>query len=267
MISLAEPTPGFSALMRQYKRQVDELLNRLALPSEPVSLKASDNLLSAGMIAGKTYLVKTGMVGVKSMGRRLFTWDEGDLILPDAAPDASDSLAYTTEAPVMLQCYDTLTLVRAALSDAESARMWTRMLMTQQSIVMRLLASQSDAETQTTPGFAYYQPGDLIIEQGDRADYVFSLFEGSADVIVDHVVVGEVSEGEVLGALAVLTHSPRSATVRARTRCSVVKVPKDQFKTLIRSNPTMIHGLMTDMAKQIKKLNDKVVQLSGQAVS
>jgi CRP/FNR family transcriptional regulator, cyclic AMP receptor protein len=267
MISLAEPTPGFSALMRQYKRLVHELLNRLSLTPETISLGTSSNLLGAGMTAGKTYLVKTGMVGVKSMNRRLFTWDEGDLILPDAAPEAADSLQYVSEAPVILHCYDTLELVRAALTDSDSARLWTRLLMTQQSILIRLLTAQSDADTQTTPGFAYYQPGDNIIEQGDRPDYVFSLFEGSADVIVDDVVVGEVGEGEVLGALAVLTHAPRSATVRARTRCSVVKVPKDQFKTLIRSNPTMIHGLMTDMAKQIKKLNDKVVQLSGQSVS
>jgi len=262
MISLAEPTPGFSALMRQYKRLVNELLAQLSLTPETLSLGASNNLLDAGMSAGKTYLVKTGMVGVRSMDRRLFTWDEGDLILPDAAPDAPDSLQYVSEAPVILHCFDTLELVRAALASAESARIWTRLLMTQQSIVLRLLTAQSDADPQTTPGFAYYQPGDAIIQQGDSPDYVFSLFEGSADVLVDDVVVGEVGEGEVLGAMALLTHSPRSATVRAKTRCSVVKVPKDQFKTLIRSNPTMIHSLMTDMAKQIKKLNEKVVQLS-----
>lgn len=263
MISLAEPTPGFSVLMRQYKRIVNELLAQLSLTPETLSLNASNDLLKAGMSVGKTYLVKTGMVGVRSMDRRLFTWDEGDLILPDAAPDAPDSLQYASEAPVILHSFDTLELVRAALASAESARVWTRLLMTQQSIVLRLLTAQSDTDPQTTPGFAYYQPGDAIIKQGDSPDYVFSLFEGSADVLVDNVVVGEVGEGEVLGAMALLTHSPRSATIRAKTRCSVVKVPKDQFKALIRSNPTMIHGLMADMAKQIKKLNEKVVQLSA----
>ena len=37
MISLAEPTPGFSALMRQYKRLVNELLGSLSLVPESVS--------------------------------------------------------------------------------------------------------------------------------------------------------------------------------------------------------------------------------------
>src|SRR5690606_39447454 len=120
----------------------------------------------------------------------------------------------------LLAGYDTLELVRAALAKDDTARVWTRLLMTQQAIMLRLLAAQVDEETQTTPGFAYYMPGDIIIRQGDPADYVFSLFEGSADVMVDDVVVGAVNEGEVLGALAVLTHAPRSATVREIGRAS-----------------------------------------------
>lgn len=263
MISYNEPSAGFQALARQYKRLTQELLAGLNLTPESVSLEASKALLQNGMDGGKTYLVKTGMVVVRCMERPMFSWDEGDLILPDSAPDGQDALQYQADGPVILQAFDTLALVRGALASDACARLWTRLLMTQQALLLRLLAAQSNIEPQATPGFAYYQTGDIIIQQGNPADYVFSLFEGTAEVIVDDVVVGEVGEGEVVGALAVLTHSTRSATVRARSRCSVVKVPKDQFKSLIRSNPTMIHGLMTDMARQIKKLNDKVVQLAG----
>ena len=215
------------------------------------------------MHPGKAYLVKGGMLTMRCEGRKLLTWDEGDLILPDTAPDAPDTMKYSSDSAVLLAGYDTLELVRAVLADDETSRLWTRLLMTQHGMMVRLLAAQVDEEPQTTPGFAYYMPGDVIIRQGDNADYVFSLFEGDADVLVDDIVVGHVNEGEVLGALALLTHSPRSATVRAKSRCSVVKVPKDQFKTLIRTNPTMIHGLLTDMANQIKKLNAHVVELSG----
>lgn len=264
MISLAEPTAGFSALARQYKRLARELLDKLGLDAQTLQLPPCHNAFKSGMQAGKTYFVKGGMLNVACQGRKLLTWDEGDLILPDIAPDAPDAMHYSSDSAVLLAGYDTLELVRAALAHDDTARLWTRLLMTLQGVSLRLLAAQVDEETQTTPGFAYFMPGDIIIRQGDPADYVFSLFEGKAEVMVDEVVVGEVNEGEVLGALAVLTHAPRSATVRARTRCSVVKVPKDQFKHLIRTNPTMIHGLLTDMANQIKKLNTQVVELSGQ---
>lgn len=262
MISLAEPTAGFSALVRQYKRLVRELLDKVSLQAESVQLPATDDAFKQGMSPGKTWLIKGGMLSMRCQGRKLMTWDEGDLILPDAAPDTDDTMKYSADHSVLLAGYDTLELVRTALANEDTARLWTRLLMTQHGIFARLIAAQLDEETQTTPGFAYFMPGDVIIRQGDSADYVFSLFEGSADVLVDDVVVGEVNEGEVLGALAVLTHSPRSATVRAKSRCSVVKVPKDQFKNLIRHNPTMIHGLLTDMANQIKKLNAHVVELS-----
>lgn len=264
MISLAEPAGGFSGLARQYKHQVNELMQAIDLPGETLQLEATEDATRQGMDPGRTYLIKGGMLGMKCQNRRLFMWDEGDLVLPDAAGD-KDAITWFAESAVLLAGYDTIELVRAILANDDTARTWTRVLMIQQGLMVRILAARVEEEPHTTPGFAYYQPGDTIIKQGDPADYVFSLFEGAADVLVDNVVVGQVGEGEVLGAMALLTHSRRSATIRAKTRCSVVKVPKDQFKTLIRTNPTMIHGLLTDMARQVKRLNQQVVELTEKA--
>jgi CRP-like cAMP-binding protein len=100
----------------------------------------------------------------------------------------------------------------------------------------------------------------VIITQGERAQYVFNLTAGLADVLVDDVPVGIISPGEIFGAMAALTHADRSATVRARSRCSVVKVPTSQFTDLIRSNPATIHALLTDMANSIVSLNEQLVQ-------
>lgn len=261
MISLAEPAGGFSSLMRQYKRLVNELMQAVDIQGETLQLDATEDASKQGLDPGRTYLIKGGMLGMKCQHRRLFMWDEGDLVLPDAAGEG-DAVTYFAENAVLLASYDTIELVRAILATDDTARTWTRLLMTQQGLMVRILAARVEEDTHTTPGFAYYQPGDIIIAQGDPADYVFSLFEGDADVLVDDVVVGQVGEGEVLGAMALLTHSPRSATIKAKSRCSVVKVPKDQFKNLIRTNPTMIHGLLTDMARQVKKLNHQVVELT-----
>lgn len=263
MISFAEPTGGFPALARQYKKLVSELLARVQVQPHILQLPATRNAMKAGMKPDAIYLIKGGMLGMSCQNRKLLIWDEGDLILPDAAPDLDDAMHYHAEGAVLLAAYDTRELVQAVLASDDTARLWTRVLATLQAMVMRLLAAHVGEEAQATAGFASFEAGDIIIRQGDPADYVFSLFEGCADVLVDDVVVGEVNEGEVLGAIAVLTHAPRSATVKARTRCSVVKVPKDQFTHLIRTNPTMIHGLLTDMANQIRKLNATVVELSG----
>ncbi len=77
------------------------------------------------------------------------------------------------------------------------------------------------------------------------------------------VPAGGIEEGEIFGAMAVLTNADRTATVMARDRCSVVKVPKEQFADLIKSNPTTIHSLLIDMANSIVNLNEQLVGLRG----
>ena len=83
-----------------------------------------------------------------------------------------------------------------------------------------------------------------------------------AEVLVDDVTVGRIGEGEIFGAMAALTHADRSATVRAKTTCSVVKVPKEQFTDLIKSHPATIHSLLIDMANSIVNLNEQLVGIS-----
>ena len=84
-----------------------------------------------------------------------------------------------------------------------------------------------------------------------------------AEVLVDEVTVGRIGEGEIFGAMAALTNADRSATVRAKTNCSVVKVPKEQFTELIKNNPATIHSLLIDMANSIVNLNEQLVGLRG----
>ena len=260
MISVAEASGGFAALSRMYKRQVNELIGQLPLQAQTLPLIPTDDAFKHGMCGDTTYVIKGGMLGMRCQDRKLFIWDEGDLILPDAG---NNEITYYAESAVLLAAYPTVKLVEAILEDAQLARLWTRILTTQQAMLVRLLAAHIPEESYTTTGFAYFEPGGVIIRQGEPADYVLSLFEGDAEVLVDDVVVGAVSEGEIVGAIALLTQSPRSATVRAKTRCSVIKVPKHEFKDLIRSNPGMIHSLLTDMARQIKTLNGQVVELSA----
>ena len=129
--------------------------------------------------------------------------------------------------------------------------------------MLRIAAVYVPDEAAATPGFEDYEAGDIIIRQGERADFVFTMSSGVAEVLVEDVTVGRIGEGEIFGAMAALTHADRSATVRAKTACSVVKVPKEQFTELIKSNPATIHSLLIDMANSIVNLNEQLVGLRG----
>lgn len=266
MIPQAEVDASFQALAQQYRKIAADITARVGGEPQPLKLDHTRDALSAGLNPNRIYRVDEGLVTVVYDKRPLFTLEAGELLLPDAGLQASASSAilnYEAGEGAVLACFDTIQFMHTVLGEREVARAWTKLLLTQHAMMLRLVASLTDKETQATPGFQYFSPGDVIIHQGDRADYVFSLFEGEAEVLVDGVVVGHINEGEIIGALAVLTDQPRSATVRAKVRCAVVKVAKDQFAMLIRSNPSMIHSLLVDMARHIMRLNKQVVTLTA----
>jgi CRP-like cAMP-binding protein len=149
------------------------------------------------------------------------------------------------------------------LNEPNATRLWTRMLVTYAGMMARITAANAIDDAVATPGYEVYEPGDIIIRQGERADYVFNMSSGTAEVLVDDITVGRIGDGEIFGAMAALTHADRSATVRAKTSCSVVKVPKEQFTQLIKSNPATIHSLLVDMANSIVNLNEQLVGLRG----
>ena len=107
-----------------------------------------------------------------------------------------------------------------------------------------------------------FAPGDIIIREGDTADYVYSLSIGHAEASQSGVKVGEIYAGEVFGALAAFSGIQRNATVTATSNCEVEAVNKDSFITLARRQPDVCVKLINDMARLITDLNDSILMLS-----
>ena len=265
MLANADLAQDFFVLNQQYKRLVAALLESIDVHSMPLEIEATDNALLRGMEGDKIYYIESGSLSARYRERTIYLLDEGDLLLPDVGGigDSEIAVSYASENGAILSGYPALEFMRRVIADAALGKLWTRLLITQLGMNLRLTAALTDDDTHATPGFEIYNPGDVMIRQGDRADFVFNLTEGSAEVVVDGVTVGGIEEGEIFGAMAVLTNADRTATVMAKGRCSVVKVPKEQFADLIKSNPTTIHSLLIDMANSIVNLNEQLVGLRG----
>ena len=110
-------------------------------------------------------------------------------------------------------------------------------------------------------GFRHFAAGDQLIQQGDDAEHVFIIIEGHAEAFVDGQKVGDVQKDEIFGAMAVFTGEKRSASVVASEPCTVMVIPKDQFLSLMQSNPRIAHSLIEGMARRIDLLNREVTQL------
>ncbi|MBN7799084.1 Crp/Fnr family transcriptional regulator [Parahaliea mediterranea] len=263
MLANAELAQDFNKLNQQYKELVTALLDVVNIPPVRLEVDATPEGHFRGFDGGKFYLIDSGSISARYRGRTVYFLEEGDMLLPDIAGVTHKDMAvfYGSEAGASLYSYPALEFMQRVFAEPTAIKLWTRLLITYAGMMLRLTAARTNEDSQATPGFEIYEPGEIIIRQGDRADYVFNLSTGVAEVLVDDVTVGRIGEGEIFGAMAALTHADRSATVKAKTSCAVVKVPKEQFTDLIKSNPATIHSLLIDMANSIVNLNEQLVGL------
>jgi CRP-like cAMP-binding protein len=265
MLAKVDLDQDFTILNQQYQKLIRALLDVVRIPGQRIEVEATEEGNFRGFDGSKFYVVESGSVTARYKDRAIYILEEGDILLPDitGTSDSEVAVFYGSEAGATLNCYPGLEFMSRVFSDPAAVKLWTRLLVTYSGLMLRLSAARTEADHDTTPGFEVYSPGEVIIRQGDRADYVFNMSEGIAEVLVDDVPVGRIGEGEIFGAMAALTNADRSATVRAKSYCSVVKVPKEQFTELIRSNPDTIHSLLVDMANSIVNLNEQLVGLRG----
>ena len=81
------------------------------------------------------------------------------------------------------------------------------------------------------------EPGEEIVREGAPADKFFILVDGEVEVVRD--VDGEerrlatMEKGQFFGEIAILRDTPRSATVRALTRVTLLAMERETFKNLV----------------------------------
>ncbi len=92
--------------------------------------------------------------------------------------------------------------------------------------------------------------GTVIIRQGDTADFFYVIDAGRVEVTQtsregDQArVLRQMGAGEVFGEIGMLTGVPRTATVTAMTKTTLVALDKDAFLELVASGPGLTYGLL-----------------------
>ncbi|MBT4520964.1 MAG: cyclic nucleotide-binding domain-containing protein [Halieaceae bacterium] len=263
MLANAEVAQDFRNLNQQFRQLAEELVEAVGIPAIRLEVNASIGGNFRGFDRNKLYVVKSGSITAHYQDRTVYLLEEGDILMPDITgnSDPAATVFYGSEAGASLLSFPALEFMQRVFQDQASIKLWTRLLITYAGLMFRITAAFSPEDTSATPSYEVFEPGEIIIRQGERSDDVFNLSSGVAEVMVDEVKVGRISEGEIFGAIAALTHAKRSATIIAKTHCSVVKVPKEQFTVLMKINPATIHSLLIDMANSIVNLNEQLVGL------
>jgi NTE family protein len=98
--------------------------------------------------------------------------------------------------------------------------------------------------------------GGWLFREGDASDGLYVLGAGRLEVVREagdtEVVMRSLRPGAVLGELAILTGSKRSASVRARRDCVLLKLSSDAFLELVEQDGRFAADLTRTLATQLQ---------------
>ena len=128
---------------------------------------------------------------------------------------------------------------------------------------LKLLAFTSERLT--------YAVDDILFDQGDTGDAAYIIIGGEAEVLVatpgGPLVVATLQQNEIVGEIAILCNVPRTATVRAKTQLTALRVTKDLFFSLVVEFPEIAVEIMRELGhrrdRTTKQLQEAVAQGQG----
>ena len=86
--------------------------------------------------------------------------------------------------------------------------------------------------------------GHTIIRKGAMGREMYILVRGEAEVVDEAGdVLKTFKDGDFFGEIALLMHTPRTATVRAKTGCDLVALDKTSFTRILRDHPQFAAGI------------------------
>jgi signal-transduction protein with cAMP-binding, CBS, and nucleotidyltransferase domain len=239
-------------------RSLTELFLQNLLPvGNPVEITVSNDIF-ANQPSTRLFLITEGQVFYRVRGKLVAILEEGDLIGLTRSLNLNEGVFSCIE-NVQLMPYERDELIAHVNSDLKLQKNWVHYLVCNIAFYQQALAQEIRAEFQPQAGFIHFHQGEVIIQQGDEADKVYTLLDGSADAVCDGVKVGEVNTNEIFGALAVFTRQPRIASVIATSDCTVLAVRKEEFVDLIDHQPQICMGLIEEMASKINQLNNQLL--------
>ncbi|MHA1113294.1 MAG: Crp/Fnr family transcriptional regulator [Alphaproteobacteria bacterium] len=101
-----------------------------------------------------------------------------------------------------------------------------------------------------------YAPGQDLFRRGEIGDAAYIVIEGKADILVDgaegEVTVAQAKANDLVGEIAILCDVPRTATVRADTALTVLRISKDLFFQLVNEFPAIAIEVMRELALRLE---------------
>jgi CRP/FNR family transcriptional regulator, cyclic AMP receptor protein len=120
-----------------------------------------------------------------------------------------------------------------------------------------------------------YEPGAVIIREGENGDSIFLIGSGSAEAVLSAsgdrpIVLSVMGPGETFGEMGFFERRPRSATVRAREMCLILEIKGHELRSLADARPEVGFRILLQVSERLRSKNEQILMLhlkSGEAAN
>ena len=102
-----------------------------------------------------------------------------------------------------------------------------------------------------------FAAGSTIFSQGDPADRMYVVTDGTVALSIGDTVLEVVGPGGLFGEMAVIDREPRSATAVVETDATLVSIDKRRFWFLVQETPYFAEIVMRVMANRLRRESAK----------
>ncbi len=259
MISLHEQKSFFSDINRELHQKIKIFIAQLKSSGLTFSPMTTQTAQAEGFAPEQLYYIKSGTVAVDYEDRCLYLYEAGDIFIPHCVNQYEQTeISFTVKSELEIEVLSLNSLNQTISSIPELLPQWMSILQLIQLQTNQIAGALTPVKDQATPGFQRFTAGEVIINEGALPDYVYSVTSGSATAIHNDIEVGVINQGEIFGAIAVLTGQRRTASVVAKTNCSVLMVHKDDFSKMVHTHPELFLNILKDLSNTVKSLNKRI---------
>jgi CRP/FNR family cyclic AMP-dependent transcriptional regulator len=110
-------------------------------------------------------------------------------------------------------------------------------------------------------------PGEIVFEEGDRGDYVCFVVDGALDVVKESasgesIVIATLLKGGSIGEMAVIDELPRSATIKARSKSTLITLSQENFNYILAEHSAIgvkiLKGITRLLSMNLRKTSSRL---------
>lgn len=106
--------------------------------------------------------------------------------------------------------------------------------------------------------FDSFPAGHIIFREGQPGDLMYVVKEGEVEIFIHGQLIETVGSGGVVGEMALIDNSSRSATAIAKTDCQLVPLDETRFNIFVHQIPFFSIQVMRVMADRLRHMNMNV---------